>query len=94
MFISKIFTFFFVCMLAACGNSVSQTVNLNQTSSTENPELSLAMERSQCLGNCPVYKLEVSQSGKVSFERFSFSDKDFGSTKSSGKTESILSGEK
>lgn len=91
MFISKVFSIFIVCLLAACGNFVSQTAD---SSSTEKPDLSLTMERSQCLGNCPIYKLEVTQNGHVSFEGFSFSEKDFSSTKSNGKKESNLSEEK
>lgn len=94
MFVSKVFSFFFVCLLAVCGCSVSQTEGTNQTQQKEKAELSLTMERSQCLGNCPVYKLEVLQNGKVSSERFSFSDKDFSFRKSNGKIESTLNEEK
>jgi len=91
MFIGKVFSFFFVCLLAACGSSVLQTAN---STSREKPDLSLKMERTQCLGNCPVYKLEVLQSGQVSFESFSFSEKDFSMTKSNGKIKDTLSAEK
>ena len=91
MFIAKVFSIFFVCLLAACGTSVPQTAN---STSTEKPDLSLTMERSQCLGNCPVYKLEVLQNGRVLFEGSSFSEKDFSSTKSTGKKETTLSDEK
>jgi hypothetical protein len=94
MFIPKVFSLFFVCLLAACGNSVSHTADSNQKLPMINPDLFLRMERSQCLGNCPVYNLEVSQSGQVSFESFSFSEKDFGMTKSTGKIKSTLSAEK
>ncbi len=93
MFFLKIFLFIFVCLLAACGNSLSQTANLDQTPGTTNPDLSLKMERSQCLGNCPVYKLEVLQNGRFSFEQFSFSEKDSGFTKSKGKIENTLNQE-
>lgn len=91
MFIAKSFSIFFVCLLAACGNSISQTAD---SISTEKPDLSLTMEKSQCLGNCPVYKLEVLQNGYVSFERFSLSEKDSSFSKSNGKKEANLSEEK
>ncbi len=88
MFIVKFSPLFFVCLSAACGHSVSQTADLT---STEKPDLYLAMERTRCLGNCPVYELEVLQDGQVSFEGFSFSEKDFGMTKSNGKIKDTLS---
>ena len=66
MFISKVFLIFFVCMLAVCGNSVSQTENVNH--SKEKMELSLKMERSGCYGQCPIYDLTIQPDGNVLFE--------------------------
>lgn len=66
MFISKVFSLFLFCILAGCGNSVSQPENVNQPK--EKMELSLKMERSGCYGPCPVYDLTIQPDGKVSFE--------------------------
>ncbi len=79
----KVFLFLVVCLLASCGNVVLQN----------KPDLSLTMERSQCLGNCPVYRLKVLQSGQVTFEKFGIAE-DFSTTRSKGKIESNLSKEK
>ncbi len=97
MFISKVFSLFFVCLLAACGNSVLQNENTNQNQQKENTnqnqqkettELSLSMKRSFCAwGGCPIYDLTIQPDGKVIFE-----DKKY--TKTIGKTESKLEKEK
>jgi hypothetical protein len=87
MFIAKVFSFFFVCLLAVCGNSVSQTENTNQNQQKEKTELSLKMERSGCYGRCPIYDLTIESDGKVTFEGKSW-------TKIIGKAEDRLSEEK
>lgn len=74
MFISKIFSFFFVCLLAACGNSVLQNENVTPTHPQEKTELSLKMERSGCYGQCPIYDLTVERNGKVTFEGKSYTE--------------------
>ena len=84
MFIAKVFSIFFVCLLAACGNSVSQPANLNQT---QQKEFSLTMERGDCWRFCPVYKLTIQPDGKVLFEGIQ-------DTETKGKVESILDKEK
>ncbi len=94
MFILKVFLLFFLCLLTACGNSVPQVSNVNQLKQISETDFALRMERTQCLGNCPVYKLEVLQNGYVSFEQFGFSEKDASATKSKGKIENTLSQEK
>lgn len=68
MFIAKVFSFFFVCLLAACGNSVSQTENTNHTLESNKIELNLKMERTACFGNCPVYTLTIQPDGKFFFD--------------------------
>jgi hypothetical protein len=94
MFITKVFSFFFVCLLVACGKSASQPGESDWTSSTAEPNLFLRMERSRCMGGCPVYNLEIFQSGHVSFEEFGFSKEDLGGTKSKGRIENNLSEQK
>ncbi len=74
MFISKVFSFFFVCLLAICGNSVLQTENTNQPQQKENAELSLKMERTGCFGTCPTYKLNVQSNGNVLFEGIEYTN--------------------
>lgn len=93
-FVFKIFMLYFVCMSAACGNFVSQTANVNQSEQIDPTDLVLRMERTACFGNCPVYKLEVLQNGRASFEEFSFSEKESDFTKSKGKIEKTLDQEK
>ena len=97
MYISKILSFFFVCILAACGNSVSQTENINQNQrkeitnqnqQKETTELSLKMKRLFCAwGGCPIYDLTIQLDGKVIFEGKKY-------TKTIGKAESKLEKEK
>lgn len=87
MIIPKVFSFFFICLLADCGSSVSQTENANQTQPKEKTELSLKMERSHCYGTCPVYELNVQPDGKVTFNGVDF-------TETKGKAENNLSNEK
>ena len=57
MFILKVFPFFLVCLLIACGSSASQT------------GLSLKMKRFGCYGSCPNYDLTVQPDGKVTIEK-------------------------
>ncbi len=87
MFTSKVFSFFFVCLLAVCGDSKAQLENVPQTPQTDKIELSLTMKRTACLGHCPVYELNIKPDGKVIFEGIQ-------DTKVKGKTESNLSKEK
>jgi len=96
MFISKIFSFFFVCMLAVCGNLVLQNENTNQNQQKENTnknqqkettELYLSMKRSFCFGDCPIYDLTIQSNGKVIFEGKKY-------TKTIGRIESKLEKEK
>jgi len=87
MFVSKVFSFFFVCMLVVCGNSVPQTTNTNQIQMEEKTELSLEMQRTGCYGTCPAYNLKVAPDGKVSFEGKFY-------IKTTGKAESNLNKEK
>ncbi len=87
MFISKVFSFFFVCMLAVCGNSVSQIENTSQTQQTEEAEIALRIKRTGCWKFCPVYELSIQPNGKVLFEGIQ-------DTETKGKTESVLSKEK
>ena len=87
MFISKIFSFFFVCLLATCGNSISQLENTNQIQLKEKAEFSLRMERSGCWKFCPIYKLIIQPDGKVLFEGIQ-------DTEVKGKVESVLDKDK
>ncbi len=86
MFISKVFSFFFVCMLTVCGNSVSQIENTNQIQQKEKTELSLRMERTGCYGQCPAYDVVVQSDGKVLFNGKSY-------TKITGKVEDKITEE-
>lgn len=86
MFILKVFSFLFVCILAACGNSVSQTENTNQNEPKDKTELSLKMERSGCYGRCPIYDLTIEPDGKVIFEGKGY-------TKTTAKAEDEISKE-
>ncbi len=87
MFIAKVFSFSFVCLLAVCGNSVSQTEIISSPQQKDKTELSLKMEKTECLGSCPVYTLTIEPSGKVVFEGKFW-------TKIKGKAEDTLSEEK
>jgi hypothetical protein len=86
VFISKVFSFIFVCILAVCGNSISQTKNVNQPQQTKEQKLSLRMERAGCYGTCPIYSLNVEFDGKIFFEGKGY-------TKTIGKVEGNLSKE-
>jgi Domain of unknown function (DUF6438) len=68
MLVAKVFSIFFICLLAACGNSVLQSENTNQTQTKETPKLSLKMERFGCYGRCPIYDLTIQPDGNVIFE--------------------------
>ena len=68
MFISKVFSLFFVCLLSVCGNSVPQPDNANQPQQKEKAELTLSMKRSGCYGQCPIYDVSVQPDGKVLFD--------------------------
>ncbi|CAN5869677.1 hypothetical protein BH20ACI4_BH20ACI4_33670 [soil metagenome] len=71
-------------MLAACGNSVSETANVNQnyvnnmsddsvqTDQKMNDNYLIKMSRSACFGNCPAYNLTIYENGKVIFEGVKF----------------------
>lgn len=87
MFISKVFSFFFVCVLAVCSDSTSQTENANQNQTINKPELSVSMNRSHCYGNCPVYDVNIQPDGKILFNGIDF-------TETKGKVEGSLSEEK
>ncbi len=87
MFISKVFSFFFVCMLAVCGNSVSQIENTSQTQQTKGAEIALRMKRTDCWKFCPVYELSIQSNGKVLFVGIQ-------NTEIKGKAESSLSKDK
>ncbi|HEX8566945.1 MAG TPA: DUF6438 domain-containing protein [Pyrinomonadaceae bacterium] len=87
MFISKVFSLFFVCILAVCGNSVSQTENIKPEPQTSNTELSLSMKRSHCYGTCPVYELNIQSDGKVLFNGIDY-------TETKGEVTGSLSNEK
>ena len=87
MFISKNFSFFFVCMLAVCGNSISQTENISQNQQIEESKLALRMRKTDCWKFCPVYELTIQPNGKVLFEGIR-------NTETKGKAESFLSKDK
>jgi len=87
MFISKVFSFFFVCMLSVCGTPILQTDNANQTQQKEKTELFLSMKRSGCYGQCPIYDLTIEPNGKVIFEGKFY-------TETTGKVEDKISDEK
>ncbi|CAN5520037.1 hypothetical protein BH18ACI1_BH18ACI1_15540 [soil metagenome] len=93
MFISKVFSFFFICMLAVCGNFVSQTDNVNQTQQTDETKFSLRMERTPCFGNCPIYTLIIQPDGKAILEDVKFIQRGDLVTKK-GRIEIILSQDK
>lgn len=71
-----------------------QPEKTDQTEKSKPIDFSLKMERTACLGNCPVYKLEVLQNGQLSFEQLAFSEKDAGFSEIKGKIEKTLSQEK
>ena len=94
----KILSFFFICILTGCGNSVSQngdttSQNQNQQSKTTNQvkqkaaaELTLKMERFSWTGKT-IYKLEIQPDGKIIFEGTDY-------TKTKAKVQSKLNKEK
>jgi len=86
MFVSKVISFFFVCILAACGNSVSKIKNAiepqlsNSSQQTDQKEENkntffVKMEITECLGNCPVYVLTIQSDGNFFFENVKFREK-------------------
>ena len=83
----KIFSFFFICLLATCGNSALQIESTNQKQQTQEAGLTLSLERTGCWKTCPIYKLIVQLNGKVLFEGIQ-------DTETKGKAESILNKEK
>lgn len=93
MFVSKVFSLFFICVLAGCGTEVPQPKNTNQNQPKENiiqnqreetAELSLNMKKSFCFwGGCPIYDLTIQPEGKIIFEGRK-------NTKTIGKVESNL----
>jgi hypothetical protein len=87
MICPKIFSFFFICLLAACGNSVLQNESANRKRQTDKTKLSLIMKRTGCYGTCPIYDLNIQPDGKVLFEGKGF-------TKIIGKAEDKISDEK
>ncbi len=87
MFISKVFSFFFVCILAVCGNSVSQIENVSPRQQNDKTDLSLRIKTTACFGKCPIYNLTIQPNGKTIFEGIQ-------DTKVKGKAESNLTQEK
>lgn len=97
----KLFSFFFICILAGCEISVLQKEDTSLQSSIEQnqqlesanqnqpkaePELTVKMERISWSGRL-MYKVEIQPDGKVVFEGTEY-------TKLKGKTESKLEKEK
>ncbi len=68
MFISKIFLTLFVCLLAVCGNTISQPEDQVLVTQTKESILNLKMERSHCFWECPVYTLTIQPDGFFFFE--------------------------
>lgn len=83
MFIARVLSFCFICLLSACGNSISQTDNTNNTQQINKSKFFLRLERTGCWKTCPVYKLTVQSNGEVLFEGINF-------TKTKGKAEGKL----
>ena len=102
----KLFSFFFICILAGCGNSVSQkedsssqniSVEQNQKLESTNqnqqkaePQLTLRMERFSWTHTL-IYKVEIQPDGKFIFTK---TNGKFVDTKTTGKAESKLEKEK
>ena len=92
MFIAKVFSIFFVCLLAACGNSISQSENKVLATQTKKVMLNLRMERNHCFGECPVYTLTIQPDGNFFFENVKIREKNELITKK--RIEGTLSEEK
>ncbi len=92
MFIPKVFLFLFICLLAVCGNSISQPENKVLITQTKKAVLNLRMERTNCFGECPVYTLTIQPDGKFFFGNVKIREKDKLITKK--KIEGKLSEEK
>gem|GEM_PF-4248600 len=102
----KLFSFFFICILAGCGNSVSQKEDTisqsrsaeqnqqlksaNQNQQKANPELTVKMERFTWTHNL-LYRLEIQSDGKVNFTK---TNGKFINTKVIGKGEKKLEKER
>ena len=71
-------------LLAVCGILALQTAGYSQTKESK---LILTMERTGCLGRCPVYTLNIQSNGKLVFNGLR-------NTETHGKTEINLSKEK
>jgi Domain of unknown function (DUF6438) len=98
----KLFSFFFICILAVCGNSVSQKEGTtlqnesteqnqqlkptNQNQQKAGTELTVRMERFSWTHRL-IYKVEIQNDGKIIFEGTEF-------TKTKEKAESKLEKEK
>lgn len=61
-------------MFSACGTSISQTDNTNQTRQREKTELFVSMKKSGCNGRCPVYDLTIQPDGRVIFDGKSYTE--------------------
>jgi hypothetical protein len=75
MYIAIICSIFFVCLLAACGNSISQSENKVLATQTNKVMLNLRMERNHCFGECPVYTLTIQPDGIFFFENVKIREK-------------------
>ena len=84
MFILKSFLLFFVCLLTACDDSISEIEHISQIPPAN---LLLKMNRTGCWKFCPVYELSIQPNGKVLFDGIQ-------DTATKGKVEDILSQEK
>ena len=74
-------------LVACCSTSCSQRpVDSPQSEASSNKDFSLRLERTACLGNCPVYSVEVDSKGRVVFVGAQ-------DTKIHGKAEANLSAE-
>ncbi len=83
---------FFVCLLANCGNSISQPENQILVTQTKITTLNLRMERNHCFGECPVYTLTIQPDGNFLFENVKIREKEELITKN--KIEGKISEEK
>lgn len=100
----KLLSFFFICILAGCGTSVSQPANVSSQSEEAEqdrqlesanqpkaePELTIKMERFTWTHTLD-YRLQIQPDGKVFFTK---TDGKFIDTKITGKAESKLEKEK
>lgn len=89
MFYTKLFLLIFLALYFDCGlieNNEGRQQNQTVTENIPN-DLLITLERSQCYGQCPAYKLMVKSDGAVLFEGLAF-------TKVEGNAEDKISGEK